>query len=173
MKIIKIILLAIAVIILGVGGLVSTAVFGKAPKCPAQGNAARSDKEIGDAIEKKGATITDGEATTLTKKYVGNFIDDPRVCFTSGLGHLSGNIKLGPVNPSFYASTGVDLSGSYPKAVNLDIKVGALPDIPFISARAEQAVTILINQNLAKFKLAKKYSANFTSGSVTIQKLAK
>ena len=167
------ILLIFAVVILAVGGLGAAAVVGQAPKCPNTNATARSEKELGDLLEKtKTVTVTDGEATTFAKKYVGDKVADPRVCFTDSLAHASGNITLGPISPSFYASAGIDLSGNTPKATNLDIKVGALPNIPVLSSQVEQAVTNLINENLAKAKLSKKYSANFVLGSVTVKKIS-
>lgn len=167
------ILIILAVAIIGIVTLGGTAVVGQAPQCPSTGAGARTEKEIGDLLEKSGSvSTTDSEATTIAKKYVGDKVDDVRVCFTEGLAHASGKIKLGPANPSFYASAGIDLSGTNPKATNLDIKVGALPNIPVVSSQVEQAVTNLINDNLKKVQLKKKYSAKFSSGSVTVTKLS-
>lgn len=167
------ILIIIVLAALAVAGVGSAAVFGEAPKCPTDAGNARSEKEIGDILEKGSVTINDREATTLGRGYVGQAIDNLRVCFTPGLGHVSGRVKLGPVSPSFYASAAVDLSGSYPKATNLDIKVGALPKMPLVSDQASKVVTDLINQNLAKIKMNSKYSTDFVSGSVTINKVPK
>ncbi|MBI2598904.1 hypothetical protein HYW40_01680 [Candidatus Curtissbacteria bacterium] len=167
------ILIIIAVGIIGLAGAAGAALMGQAPVCPTEGTAARSEKEIGDTLDKSGSVnITDGEATSLAGKYVAGKVQNTRVCFTSGLGHASGNIKLASFSPSFYASAGVDLSGSTPKATNLDIKVGSLPNVPVLSSQAESFVTSLINENLAKFALKKKYSAQFTQGSITISKLS-
>lgn len=165
------VLVVVAVALLAFGGATTAALLGQAPVCPAEAGSTRSLKEIGDTLDNKGSvTIPDAEATTLGRSYVGSTVDNLRVCSTSGLGHASGNIKLGPFNPSFYASAGVDLSGSSPKATNLKIKVGSLPDIPVISAQAEKAVSDIVNQNLEKISLTKKYFANFVQGSVTISK---
>lgn len=157
--------------ILAVIGAGSAAIFGEAPKCPTDAGKARPEKEINNILEKGGVTINDAEATSLGKIYVGQAIDDLRVCFTPALAHASGKIKLGPVSPSFYVSAGVDLSGNSPKATNLDIKVGALPNVPILSTKVTKAVTDIINQNLSKFEMKKKYSANFVDGNVTIKKL--
>lgn len=163
------ILLILVVIILAVGGLGIAAMVGQAPKCLSAGGSARSEKELGDLLEKsKTVTVTDGEATTIAKNYIGNKVNEPGICFTQGLAHASGNIKLGPITPSFYATAGVDLSGPNPKATNLDIKVGAMPNIPVVSSQVEQAVTNLINENLAKAQLKKKYSVQFSNGTATV-----
>lgn len=164
-------LVVIAAALLAIGGAATAALLGQAPTCPSEAGTARSLKEIGDALDKQGSvTIPDAEATTLGRGYVGNTVENLRICATGGLGNASGNIKLGPFNPSFYASAGVDLSGSSPKATGLKIKIGSLPDLPIISAQAEKTVSDLVNQNLAKITLTKKYSANFVQGSVTINK---
>lgn len=163
-------LMIIAIAVLVVIGAGSAAVFGEAEKCPSDAESARSAKEIGDILETGSITINNGEATTLGRNYVGQVIDDLRVCFTQGLGHASGHIKLGPVSPSFYASAAIDLSGSSPQTANLNIKIGALPNMPLISDQASKIITDLINQNLAKIKLKTRYSADFISGSVTIKK---
>lgn len=168
---VALVLLIVAVAVLALGGAATAALLGQAPTCSQEAGPARSLKEIGDSLDKIGSvTIPDAEATTLGRGYVGNTVEDLRVCATSGLGHASGSIKLGPFNPSFYASAGVDLSGSSPKATSLKIKIGSLPDIPVISAQAEKTVSDIVNQNLAKISLTKKYSASFAQGSVTISK---
>lgn len=167
------ILIVIVIAGLAVAGAGAAAVFGEAPKCPADAKTARSEKIIGDILEKGSVTINDGEATALGRAYVGPLVNDLRICFTPGLAHASGNIKLGPLSPSFYASAAIDLSDQFPKTSNLDIKVGALPNLPLVSDQAFKAVTNLINQNLAKIKMNTKYSAVFTSGSVTINKVSK
>lgn len=164
-------LVVIAVALLAIGGAATAALLGQAPTCSSEAGAARSPKEIGDTLDKNGSvTIPDSEATTLGRGYTGNTISDLRICATGGLGNASGNIKLGPFNPSFRASAQVDLSGSSPKTTGLKIKIGSLPNLPIISAQAEKAVSDLVNQNLAKITLTKKYSANFVQGSITINK---
>lgn len=156
--------------LVGTGVTVAAAVLGKAEKCPAGPGPARSDKEIINLIETKGATVTDAEATTLAQKYLAGKVEDPRVCFTPGLAHLSGNIKLGSLNPSFYVSSGIDLSGSTPRTVNLDIRIGSLPSLSFLSP-AQKAVENLINENLSKMRTQEKYSVEFSQGSVEIKKV--
>ena len=169
MSAIKIILIIFGVVVVAVAGAGTAAIYGQAPKCPNQGGAARSEKAIGDILENSGmVTVIDSEATTIARKYIGGKVTDGRVCFTTGLGHASGNIKLGPVNPSFYASAGVDLSGANPETTNLIITVGALPNMPFVSDQAGKIVAGLINDNLAKIGLDKKYLAEFSQGSVTV-----
>lgn len=159
--------------IAAVGGVAGTALLGQAPKCPSGPGAARTEKEIGDLLEKTGSvTTSDPEATTIAQNYVAGKVDDARVCFTPGLAHASGNAKLGPLTPSFYASAGIDLSGTSPKATNLDIKVGSLPDIPVLSGQVEGFVNNLINENLAKVTLKKKYSVNFSTAAATVTKLS-
>jgi len=166
-----IILVVLGVVVIAIAGAAAAAVVGQAPKCPSQGGAARSEKEIGDLLDKSGTvTVIDSEATTIAQKYVKNQVQDTRVCFSTGFGHASGSITLGPVSPTFYASTGVDLSGTTPKATNLNVKVGALPNMPFISDQVGKIVADLINENLAKVQLKGKYSAQFSTGSVTITK---
>ncbi|OGD92703.1 hypothetical protein A2697_04030 [Candidatus Curtissbacteria bacterium RIFCSPHIGHO2_01_FULL_41_44] len=168
------ILVILGVVIIAIVGAGGAAVIGQAPRCPNQGSVAGNEKEIGDLLEKSGSvTVSDGQATTIARKYLGDKVQDPRVCFTSGFAQASGNIKLGPVSPSFYASAGIDLSGASPKATNLDIKVGALPSMPFVSAQVEKIVSDIINENLAKVTLKKKYSTQFSRGSVTVTKLSK
>ncbi len=157
-----------------VGGLAGTALLGKAPECPSAAGAARSEKELGNLLEKSGSVTTaDGEATTIAQKYVAGKVTDGRVCFTPNLAHASGKIALGPVTPSFYASAGIDLSGTTPKTVNLDIKVGSMPDVPVVSDQAKNLIEKLINDNLAKVTLDKKYSIQFSQGSATVNKLSK
>lgn len=168
------ILIILAAAIIGIGGLTGTALLGQAPKCPAGSGFARSEKELADLLDRSGSvTTTDAEAGAIAQKYAAGKVQNVEICFTSGLAHASGNIKLGPFNPSFYASAGVDLSGTTPRAVNLDIKIGSLPDVPVLSSQAESFVTNLINENLGKVKLEKKYSVQFTNGSATITKLSK
>ena len=169
------VILIVALLALGsVAGLAGTALLGKAPECPSAAGIARSEKELGDLLEKSGAvTVTDAEATTIAQKYVAGKVDNARVCFTMGLANASGNIKLGSVTPSFYASAGIDLSASTPKATNLNIKVGALPNVPVVSGQVEKLVTDLINENLAKITLQKKYWADFSPGSARVTSLAR
>lgn len=167
--VLKIILLIFGVSVLAVVGAGTAVLVGSAPQCPSGSSATKTEKAIGDALENGGSiTITDSEATFLAQRYIKNQVQDARICFTSGLGHASGKIKLGPFNPSFYASASVDLSGSNPKAVDLNIKAGSLPDLPVVSAQVANFVTNLINDNLDTIELDKPYSANFASGSVTI-----
>lgn len=166
-----IIILGIAVI--AIAGAGAAALVGKAPVCPNQAGAARGEKELGELLDKtRSVTTTDGEATTIAQNYVAGKAQDTRVCFTAGSAHTSGNIKLGPFTPSFYASAGVDLSGSTPKATSLAIQVGSLPDIPVLSSQVESFVAGLINENLAKVQMKKKYSVQFSNGSATVTKLS-
>lgn len=166
-------LIILIVAVIAVVGTGTAAVVGQAPQCPSQASAARSEKEIGSLLEKSGAvTVADSEATTIAQKYVAGRVGNARVCFTPNLGHASGNIELGPVSPSFYASAGVDLSGTSPKTTNLNIKVGALPNMPFVSDQVGKIVTDIINENLAKIEMKQKYSAQLSAGSVTITKLS-
>ena len=164
-----IILVVLGVVVIAVAGAAVAAVVGQAPKCPSQGGAARSEREIGDLLDKSGTvTVADSEATTIAQKYVKGKVQDARVCFTAGLGHASGSITLGPVSPTFYASAGVDLSGTTPKTTNLNVKVGALPNMPFLSDQVGKIVADLINENLDNIQLKEKYSAQFSAGSVTV-----
>lgn len=168
---IPIIVLVLGVFTLAIAGAGSAALFGQAPKCPSQSLPA-DEKALADQLDKTGSVaVSDAQATSIAQKHLQNKVQNAGVCFTAGLAHASGNITLGPFNPSFYASAGIDLSGSTPRAVNIDIKVGSLPDIPVVSGQAKQFVTNLINENLAKVQLKKKYNVNFTSGSATITKL--
>ena len=167
---IPVILAILGVLALGTAGVGVAAVIGKAPNCPNPGSNARTEKIIGDAIEKGSVTITDGEATTLAQSYIGNQISDARVCFTKGAGHVSGSINLNPVKPSFYLSSGADLTGSIPKITNLKIQLGSLPDIPAVSSLAEGAINQVISGALSKFELKQKYSVSFADGSMTIKK---
>lgn len=170
---VPIILLILVAIVVGIGGLAGTALLGQALKCPSEAGAARTEKELGNLLEKSGSvTVSDIEATTIAQKYIADKVDDARVCFTTNVGNASGNLKLGPLTPSFYASAGVDLSGATPKTTNLDIKIGSLPDIPVLSDQATQVVANLINENLAKVQLKKKYAVQFAVGSVTVSKLS-
>ena len=168
------VILILALLAVGaVGGMAGTALLGKAPECPSAASTARSEKELENLLEKSGAvTATDGEATTIAQKYIGAKVTDGRVCFTTNLAHASGKLTLGPVTPSFYASAGIDLSGTTPKTVNLDIKVGSMPDVPVVSDQAKGIVQKLINDNLAKVTLKEKYSVLFSQGSVTVNKLS-
>lgn len=168
---IPIILGLFALSILGTVGAGALVLTGKAPACQNQGGSARTGDAIGETLDQQGSvTITDGEATTFARSYLGDQIKDPRVCFTKGLGHVSGKINLGSVSPSFYVSGGVDLVGSTPKATNLKIQLGALPDLPFISALAQGTVNKLITDNLGQIELKEKYSADFSEGSLTVTK---
>lgn len=168
--IIGLILAIFAVFVLALAGAGAAAVLGKAPECTNLGSSARTESQIGDILNQGSVTITDGEATTLAQNYLGGKVNDARVCFTEGLGHISGKINLGSITPSFYVSGGVDLSGTVPKATNLNIQLGSLPNIPALSSLASQALNSLISENLSKFKLNQKYSAAFVNGSITIGK---
>ena len=131
--IIILLLIVTGIMVFGTLAAGAAVLLGKAPECPTQGSSsARSEKEIGDTLEQGSVNITDGEATTLAQGYIGGKVDEARVCFTEGLGHVSGKMNLGSVSPSFYVSAGVDLSGSVPKATNLSIQLGSLPNISFI-----------------------------------------
>lgn len=168
--VIAVILGIFAISIVGAAGAATLALTGQAPVCPTPGGPARSENAIGDTLEQGSVTITDAEATTLAQRYVGNKVSNGRVCFTEGLGHISGKIKLDSVSPSFYVSGGVDLTGSTPKATNLNIQLGSLPNLPFISAIAEKAINKFIGESLEQVDLNQRYSATFTNGSVTIRK---
>lgn len=159
--------------IIGLAGATGAALLGEAPQCPNETGAARLEKQLGDILEKGSVTINNTEATTLARGYVGSKISDLRVCFTGGLAHASGKLPLGNLTPSFYVSIGVDLQGATPKATNLNIKVGSLPDVPVLSDQVGKTLTDLINQNLGKFQMKEKYSVEFVAGSATIKKLAK
>jgi hypothetical protein len=168
---IVILLIVLGIVVVGTAATGAAVLLGKAPQCPAQGSpSARSEKEIGDTLDNGSVTITDGETTTLAQNYIGGQVDDARVCFTEGLGHISGKKNIGSFSPSFYVSGGVDLSGSVPRATNLSIQLGSLPNIPLISSLATNTINALISENLAKFELKQKYSASFTNGSLTISK---
>ena len=170
---VPILLAILAAAIIGIGGMATAALLGQAPKCPSAAGGSRSEKELGDILDKTGSvTTSDAEATAIAQNYVAGQVNDARACFTPGLAHASGNIQLGPLTPSFYASAGIDLSGSTPKATNLNIKVGSLPNIPVLSSQVGSLVTNLINKNLAKVQLKKKYSIQFQQGSATITKLS-
>lgn len=168
--IIALIIVVFGALILALAGAGAAAVLGKAPECANIGTTARSESQIGDILNQGSVTITNGEATTLAQGYLGNKVNDARICFTEGLGHLSGKINLGSISPSFYVSGGVDLTGSAPKAINLNIQLGSLPNIPALSAFASNALNSLISENLSKFELKQKYTASFANGSVTIGK---
>lgn len=154
----------------GTAGAGVLALTGKAPSCPTQGGFARSESEIGDALEGGFVMLTDSETTTLAQNYIGQKVEDARVCYTEGLGHVSGKIKLGSVNPSFYVSGGIDLTGSKPVLTNLGIQLGSLPNNPLVSSLAQSTINKLLSENLEKFELKEKYSATFSKGSVTISK---
>ena len=158
----------IVVGLVGTGVTVAAAVLGKAQKCsePVEGQV-RSEQVLENLIETTGVTIPDAEATALAQKYLAGKVSDARVCFTPGLGHISGSINLGAVNPSFYVSTGIDVSGATPKTVNLDIRIGSLPSLSFLSP-AQKAIENLINENLSKARLTKKYSVAFGQGQAEI-----
>lgn len=162
-------LIIIALITAAVVGTGAVAVYGEAPTCPSVGTTARSESEIGDAIQAGGATVTDGEATTIAQRYFGDQINDARICFTPGEGHLSGSVPLGAIKPTIYVSAGVDLTGSIPQATNLKIQLGSLPNVPFISNLLNSKLNSLIADNLSRFDLDRTYSAEFAQGSVTIR----
>lgn len=171
----KKILLVIGILVVAgfliTGATVAAAVFGKAKTCPsASSGQVRSEKEILRLLETKGLTLTDAEATSLVQKSFAQKIEDPRVCFTPGLGHLSGRVKLGSLNPSFYVSTGIDTSGTTPKTKDLDIRVGSVPG-GFILAPVEAILQNLINDNLSQARIEEKYSVEFGQGTATIKKL--
>lgn len=157
--------------ILLTGATVAAALFGNAQKCPepVEGQA-RSEQELTKLLETKGLTLTDAEATALAEKYLADKVENPRVCFTPGLGHLSGHVKVGTLSPSFYVSTGIDLSGPTPKTKDLDIAVGSVPG-GFILAPVNSIVEGIINDNLSKARMEEKFSVEFNQGSVTIRKV--
>ncbi len=169
--IIVLLLMVAGVIVFGTLAAGAAVLLGKAPECLSQeSSSARSEDEIGNILGKGSVNITDGEATALAQKYIGGKVDDARVCFSEGQGHISGKMNLGSVSPSFYVSGGVDLSGSVPKATNLSIHLGSLPNILPLSRMATDKINSLISENLSKFELKQKYSVSFTNGSVTISK---
>lgn len=170
MRIIAIVGLVVLVGALSLGALAGAALFGSAPTCPEGPGAARSEKALGDAIERGGVTIPDAEATAIVRRYVGSAVEYARACATSGAGHLSGQIPLGPLHPAFYASGSVDLSGTTPRVVNLHVRVGAVPTVPYVTGAVEEAVTNLINTQLAGIRLTKHYAIVFSDGSVTIRR---
>ncbi len=162
------VLVVLGVVVAGAGA----AVYGQAPQCASEPGDARSTQAIGDALDASGrVTLIDSEATTIARGYVGGQVDEARLCFTPGAGHLSGKLPLGSVSPSFYASAGVDLSGPTPRTTNLEVNVGALPNVPGVSDQVGRIVGDLINQNLAKLRLDQPYAANFAASSVTVTKL--
>lgn len=168
--VILIILGVFTVLTLGTVGAVSLALLGKAPACENRGGSARSEDAIGQALESGAVTITNSEATTLAQKYLGDAVSDARVCFTEGLGHVSGKVSMGGINPTFYVSGGVNLSGATPKVTNLQIQVGSLPNNPLLSSFAQTAVNKLIEKSLGQIALDQVYFATFTKGSLTIKK---
>lgn len=168
--VIAIIFIILGVIVVGTAGAGAAALLGKAPQCESQGSGARSEKEIGDALDKSSVAITDGEATTLAQNYIGGQVENGKICFTKGLAHFSGKKNLGSISPSFYVSAGVDLTGSVPKTTNLSIQLGSLPNNLVISSLAQGVINKLIADNLSKIELKQKYTATFTDGSVTISK---
>lgn len=168
--VIGLIFVIFGVLVLSLAGAGAAAVLGKAPECANLGTTARSESQIGDSLNQGSVTITDGEATTLAQSYLGGKVNDARICFTEGLGHISGKINLGSISPSFYVSGGVDLTGSVPKTINLNIQLGSLPNIPALTSLASKALNSLISENLSKFELKQKYSVSFANGSVTITK---
>lgn len=168
--VIFIVLGVFGILVLGGAGAAIMALTGKAPACTNQGGPARTEDAIGKALDEGSVTITDGEATTLAQNYIGGKVEDARICFTKGLGHISGKINLGGVNPSFYVSGGVDLTGTTPKTTNLKIQLGSLPDLPLVSNLAEGMINKLIEENLDKISLNRQYTAIFSPGSVTVRK---
>ncbi|OIP57290.1 MAG: hypothetical protein COX79_05260 [Candidatus Levybacteria bacterium CG_4_10_14_0_2_um_filter_36_16] len=167
---IAIIFMVLGVIVVGSAGAGAAALLGQAPQCQSQAAGVRSDKEIGDALEKGSITITDGEATTLAQNYIGGQVEDGKICFTKGLAHFSGKKNLGSITPSFYVTAGVDLTGSVPNATNLSIQFGSLPNNPILSSLAQGVINKLIADDLSKIELKQQYKASFTDGSVTISK---
>ncbi len=164
-------LIVSGILVIGLVGAGAAALLGAAPECAtADSSSARSENEIGNTLSQGSVSISDGEATAIAQSYLRGKVDNARVCFTDGLGHISGKINLGSISPSFYVSGGVDLTGSVPKAINLSIQLGSLPNIPALSSLATEKLNSLISENLSKFELKQKYSASFTSGSVTIKK---
>ncbi len=170
-KLLGILGLLVLLFILGTGVTVAAALFGKAPQCPLT-NAVkvRSENELIRQIETKGLVLTDAEATGLVSKSLSAKIIDPRVCFTKDFVHLSGKLKLGRISPSFYVSTGVDLTGPTPKAKNLDIRLGSLPNF-FIFTPVEKMIEGIINDNLAKAQFEEKFAIEFKEASATIKKI--
>lgn len=165
-----IILGVLGILVLGGAGAVSMVLLGQSPVCPISAGLSRSEKVIGDALEGGSVTLTNSEATKLAQNYVGDKVRDARVCFTKGMGHVSGRVSLGGVSPSFYVSGGVDLTGPIPKTTNLQIQLGSLPNVPLFSVLVTGMVNKLIEQGLEKISLDQKYSADFSPGAVTIKK---
>lgn len=167
---VPIIVLVLGVFALAITGAGTAALLGQAPTCPNQSLPA-DEKVLAEQLDKSGsAKVSDAQATSIAQKHLADKVENAGVCFTTNLAHASGKIKLGPFNPPFYASAAIDLSGSTPRAVNIDIKVGSLPDIPIVSGQVKQFVTNLINKNLGKVQLKKKYHVNFSTGSATVTK---
>ena len=160
----------VIVFILGTGVTVAAALFGNAQKCPSGPGTLRSDKELLRLIETRGLTISDAEATALIQKTFSEKVHDPRLCFSQGLVHISGNIKAKGISPSFYVSTGVDLSGPTPKTKNLDIRIGSIPNI-FIFSPIEKMIEGMINDNLSQMRSQDRYSIELNPGSAVIKKV--
>ena len=156
------------------GATAAAALFGNAQKCPStpsgRSGQVRSEQELTRLLETTGLTLTDAEATALAQKYLADKVEDPRVCFTPDLGHLSGNVKVGGLTPSFYVSTAIDMSGATPKTKDLDIRIGSVPG-GFLLAPVNLIVENLINENLSKARSQEKFSVEFSQGSVTIRKV--
>lgn len=114
---------------------------------------------------------TDAEATSLAKRLFDADIKDSRVCFTPGEGHISGKVNVVAATVSFYASGGVDLSGSTPKISNLKLQLGGVPNLGPIQSQAEKMINDAVNQSLAEIPLKKRYSINFGAGNVTVREI--
>ncbi|MBM2812577.1 MAG: hypothetical protein HW416_3336 [Chloroflexi bacterium] len=168
----KVVLVLVVVLMAAVVAAGAAVVVGAAPRCSTEPGTARSAQEIGDVLDEDGVVVvTDAEASSIARRYVGGVVEDGRVCFTPGAAHASGKLPLGPVTPSFYATLGVDLTGPVPSVTDLDVTLGALPSLPGLSAPIKQAVADLVNQNLARWQLEQEYAADFTAGSVAVKKV--
>lgn len=160
----------VIIFVLIAGATIAAALLGKAQVCPKGSGVVRNENQLLYLVETKGLTIEDSEATALVQKSLSEKVTDPRVCFTEGLVHLSGNIKGRRISPSFYVSTGIDASGPTPKTKNLDIRIGGLPNL-FIFTPIEKMIEGIINYNLSQARMEGKYSIEFSSGSATIKKI--
>ncbi len=167
----KVVVGIVLIAVVGFGVLGFLASIGSTKQCPGVQSTAMTSKQIGDTLDQAGAVkITDGDATTVGKSFLGDRVPDLRVCFDAAAGHASGTVLVGPAKIPFYLTAkGADLKGSSPKIneLDLDIEAGSVPSA--VTGVIKSFMLQLVNGSLSTISLTKKYSYQFADGSVTVR----
>ncbi len=159
----------VVLLVVGVAGLGYVASSGKTSECPEVKATGKTAQQVGNALDSSGSVqITNGDATSIGNEWVGAVVDDLRVCFDSKGGHASGKLALGPISIPFYVSgEGADLTGTSPRVYGLTFELGGLPEA--VIGPAKSMITGLIDDNMGRINLSRRYDYSLGDGSVTIR----